>query len=109
MAFYRKTIRGTASGLERQLNQLAKAGKLHEVWNLGVTDNPEDIELNLELIKNGTPTAGNLIYIVVSGYTTKIDQLENELREQKKYISTAHRKPLHNDKEKGVAVILKSK
>lgn len=105
MTFKRQTIRGTAQALERQLNALSKSGALHEVWNLGVTDNPEDIELNLEINQHPTPNDGNLIYRVISGYTTRIDDFENAMRLQKKYIATAHRKPLHGDKERAVAII----
>ena len=107
--FHRTTIRGTAQQLERQLNKLARSCALHEIWNMGVTSDPEDIELNLELNRNPQPTDGNMVYVVVSGYSAKIDALENELRQQKKYIATAHRAPLHGDKERAVAIIQKAK
>jgi hypothetical protein len=105
--YYRKTIRGSASALENELNRLLDAGALHEVWNLGVTANPDDIELNLELNRVLSPPAGTstMRYMVVSTYSMRIDAIENDLRNQNKYITTAHRAPLHNDKERSVAII----
>jgi hypothetical protein len=110
-AYTRKTIRGSASALQNELNKLANSGALHEVWNLGTTADPEDIELNLELNKVVNPPAGgsNITWLVISSQSTRIDNIENELRATHKYISTEHRMPLHNEKERSVAVITVSK
>jgi hypothetical protein len=109
--YYRKTIRGSASALENELNRLLDAGALHEVWNLGVTANPDDIELNLELNRVLSPPTGPsaMRYMLLSTSSMRIDAIENDLRNQNKYISTAHRAPLHNDKERSVAVITVAK
>jgi hypothetical protein len=109
--YYRKTIRGSASALETELNRLLDAGALHEVWNLGVTADPEDIELNLELNRVLSPPTGpsTMRYMLLSTSSMRIDAIENDLRNQNKYISTAHRAPLHNDKERSVAVITVAK
>lgn len=111
MAYTRKTIRGTASALENELNRLLLAGALHEVWNLGVTADPDDIELNLELhrVANPLTDGGNMRYMVLSTYSMRIDSIENELRASHKYLSTEHRMPLHKDKERSVAVITVAK
>lgn len=109
MAFTRKTIRGSATALQAELNRLSDIGLLHEVWNLGTTADPEDIELNLELRKVASPSAGNFTYMVVSAYSARIDAIENELREQKKYLSTEHRMPLQGDKQRSVAIITRAK
>lgn len=109
MNFIRKRIRGTASRLESELNTLLHSGLLHEVWHLGVTDNPEDIEVGIELRKAATPTGNNMLYEVISGYTAKITAREEELRNQHKYLATAFSQPLHGDKERGVAIIQRAK
>jgi hypothetical protein len=47
-------------------------------------------------------------YLVVSAYSMRIDQIENELRQHKKYMSTPLRMPLQGDKERSVALIIKA-
>lgn len=109
MSFERRTIRGSAGQLQAELNRLLSAGLLHEVWNMGVTNDPEDIELNLELNRHPTPAESNKIrYLVIAADTGKIDAIENDLRQQNKYMSTEHRKPLHNDKQRSVAIIVRA-
>ena len=109
MSFKRKTIRGSAGALQQELNRLLAAGLLHEVWNLGTTSDPDDIELNLELNTVASPpTSIGMQYMVLSAYSTRIDQIENELRAQKKYMSTPLRMPLQGDKERSVALIIKA-
>lgn len=108
MSFTRERIRGTATALEAELNRLLTQGWLHEVWHLGVTADPEDIEIGVELRKVPTP-GDNMRYEVISGYTAKITAREQELREQFKYMATAFSQPLHGDKERGVAIIQRAK
>lgn len=109
MSFKRKTIRGSAGQLQAELNRLLSAGALHEVWNMGVTTDPDDIELNLELNQHPTPSqSNNMKYLVISADSSRIDAIENDLRKQNKYMSTEHRKPLHNDKQRSVAIIVRA-
>lgn len=107
--FTRQRIRGTASQLEKELNRLQCAGKLHEVWTLEVNANPEDIQLGIELYKVSNPAGDNLIYEVISGYTAKITQREEDLRTQQKYLATDFCVPINGDAERSVAIIQKAK
>lgn len=102
---YRKSHRGTPQALESLLNTLNAHGKLHEVWHLGVTDSKEDIEIGLEIKTIGTPAPPNMSYKIVAGTRGAIDAVENNLRKAKKYLATAHRQPILNDKDCAVAII----
>ena len=102
---YRRSERGTPYKMEQLLNHLNQIGCLHEVWHLGVTTDADDIEIGLELLKIPNQFQPRMHYKVIAGARAAIDAEENCLREAGKYLATAHRQPLINDKEKAIAII----